>query len=122
APRRCRNVSRWQSYRTPELARRHVDQHQVHRPAAEPVLFDRLFPARQRQFFPVEAADPRPLDGNLAGMEADLARRAPPAMTAPVLAARMPGPACLFGVDRKSIRLNSSHVAISYAVFCLKKK
>src|SRR5207253_4920051 len=26
------------------------------------------------------------------------------------------------GVDRKSTRLNSSHVAISYAVFCLKKK
>src|SRR5205814_8754100 len=24
--------------------------------------------------------------------------------------------------DRKSIRLNSSHVSISYAVFCLKKK
>src|SRR5439155_20032406 len=29
-----------------------------------------------------------------------------------------PGPAS----DRKSTRLNSSHVAISYAVFCLKKK
>src|SRR6266496_73068 len=29
-----------------------------------------------------------------------------------------PGPA----VDRKSTRLNSSHVEISYAVFCLKKK
>src|SRR5690606_41908494 len=29
---------------------------------------------------------------------------------------RMPGP------DRKSTRLNSSHVKISYAVFCLKKK
>src|SRR5215208_7822880 len=28
-------------------------------------------------------------------------------------------PAC---GDRKSTRLNSSHVAISYAVFCLKKK
>src|SRR5437870_8870411 len=32
----------------------------------------------------------------------------------------------LFGIpaalDRKSTRLNSSHVAISYAVFCLKKK
>src|SRR5699024_4591341 len=28
-------------------------------------------------------------------------------------------PACL---DRKSTRLNSSHVSISYAVFCLKKK
>src|SRR5690625_6562290 len=28
----------------------------------------------------------------------------------------------LAGVDRKSTRLNSSHVAISYAVFSLKKK
>src|SRR5690625_575349 len=27
-----------------------------------------------------------------------------------------------YRVDRKSTRLNSSHVAISYAVFCLKKK
>src|SRR5436305_3520307 len=27
-----------------------------------------------------------------------------------------------FGRDRKSTRLNSSHVRISYAVFCLKKK
>src|SRR5438067_7848065 len=26
------------------------------------------------------------------------------------------------GSDRKSTRLNSSHVSISYAVFCLKKK
>src|SRR5207249_5492723 len=30
-----------------------------------------------------------------------------------------PGSPCL---DRKSTRLNSSHVSISYAVFCLKKK
>src|SRR5690625_7033987 len=28
----------------------------------------------------------------------------------------------IVGRDRKSTRLNSSHVAISYAVFCLKKK
>src|SRR5437870_7400956 len=28
----------------------------------------------------------------------------------------------MFSPDRKSTRLNSSHVAISYAVFCLKKK
>src|SRR5690625_2098459 len=28
----------------------------------------------------------------------------------------------IIGEDRKSTRLNSSHVAISYAVFCLKKK
>src|SRR6266571_3600299 len=39
-----------------------------------------------------------------------------------------PGPsACLpaipgVGIDRKSTRLNSSHMSISYAVFCLKKK
>src|SRR5690625_7019718 len=30
--------------------------------------------------------------------------------------------ACQASGDRKSTRLNSSHVAISYAVFCLKKK
>src|SRR5690625_944675 len=34
---------------------------------------------------------------------------------------RLIGPNCP-GIDRKSTRLNSSHVAISYAVFCLKKK
>src|SRR5690554_7760715 len=28
----------------------------------------------------------------------------------------------IFDIDRKSTRLNSSHVRISYAVFCLKKK
>src|SRR5690349_24008076 len=31
-------------------------------------------------------------------------------------------PVRLAGQDRKSTRLNSSHVEISYAVFCLKKK
>src|SRR5690606_41310306 len=30
--------------------------------------------------------------------------------------------ACPWPLDRKSTRLNSSHVKISYAVFCLKKK
>src|SRR5207253_10561262 len=35
------------------------------------------------------------------------------------LSARSRSPSTL---DRKSTRLNSSHVAISYAVFCLKKK
>src|SRR5437870_6243062 len=32
------------------------------------------------------------------------------------------GIGCALSKDRKSTRLNSSHVAISYAVFCLKKK
>src|SRR5271166_5622398 len=34
----------------------------------------------------------------------------------------MPRSALVISGDRKSTRLNSSHVAISYAVFCLKKK
>src|SRR5437868_13084245 len=38
-----------------------------------------------------------------------------------LLAVSMP-PLCLDPSDRKSTRLNSSHVSISYAVFCLKKK
>src|SRR5699024_6670990 len=39
----------------------------------------------------------------------------------PVLFHRADG-ACYALCDRKSTRLNSSHVSISYAVFCLKKK
>src|ERR1035438_5087036 len=35
----------------------------------------------------------------------------------PFLYVPLPG----FGLDRKSTRLNSSHLGISYAVFCLKK-
>src|SRR5437868_13183526 len=38
------------------------------------------------------------------------------------LVARLRERALALGVDRKSTRLNSSHVSISYAVFCLKKK
>src|SRR5437660_11291122 len=34
----------------------------------------------------------------------------------------LPGGPARRRLDRKSTRLNSSHVAISYAVFCLKKK
>src|SRR5215212_1956363 len=45
----------------------------------------------------------------------------PPVQGSPRSQGRAPGsaPAC---VDRKSTRLNSSHLGISYAVFCLKKK
>src|SRR5215469_17646788 len=41
--------------------------------------------------------------------------RSPPARSTWARASRTP-------TDRKSTRLNSSHVEISYAVFCLKKK
>src|SRR5256885_8858619 len=46
--------------------------------------------------------------GELAGAEGALARRLFAAAVATL--------------DRKSTRLNSSHLVISYAVFCLKKK
>src|SRR5207302_7416961 len=68
--------------------------------------------------------------GSPFGRPSNKATRAPP--RASRSAANEPaGPAptintsnCLvvIGLDRKSTRLNSSHVKISYAVFCLKKK
>src|SRR5436309_7435286 len=47
----------------------------------------------------------------------DLVRRRPGG-----LQERSPGHDAAHQLDRKSTRLNSSHVKISYAVFCLKKK
>src|SRR5256885_11021284 len=41
---------------------------------------------------------------------------------APAVRLRGHGPAAPVYRDRKSTRLNSSHLVISYAVFCLKKK
>src|SRR5258705_6422319 len=38
------------------------------------------------------------------------------------VASRQAARTAVFPVDRKSTRLNSSHLGISYAVFCLKKK
>src|SRR5690606_42089275 len=38
------------------------------------------------------------------------------------ISGRIIRPVRLFRTDRKSTRLNSSHVKISYAIFCLKQK
>src|SRR5690625_7119571 len=59
--------------------------------------------------------------------EADFAAGRPVRAALVVSKARpgLPAPGffdCAARLDRKSTRLNSSHVAISYAVFCLKKK
>src|SRR5256885_6168417 len=43
-------------------------------------------------------------------------------MSAGFIAGVVVGAVVLFIIDRKSTRLNSSHLVISYAVFCLKKK
>src|SRR5256885_8189478 len=45
----------------------------------------------------------------------------PHAFAAAPAGMQMPLPDTI-GLDRKSTRLNSSHLVISYAVFCLKKK
>src|SRR6266496_5335047 len=50
----------------------------------------------------------------------DLFRARSPAATPPERIVSLRSPS--FTPDRKSTRLNSSHVEISYAVFCLKKK
>src|SRR3989442_3214145 len=44
------------------------------------------------------------------------------AMVGPALGATYSVALTSWALDRKSTRLNSSHVRISYAVFCLKKK
>ena len=77
----------------PELARRYVDQHQVHGPATKPILGLRRRPGRQRSFPAVEAPHPRSMHRNLAAVEADLARSRAPAVadTASAAAVRRAG-------------------------------
>src|SRR5437660_4843290 len=60
------------------------------------------------------------IEANEAFAVQALADRVPEGDGTPVHVHAVPVPA--EGTDRKSTRLNSSHVAISYAVFCLKKK
>src|SRR5207249_5405860 len=56
------------------------------------------------------------------GMEREAASRIPHAgATWPDTVDDIFGGDCVVTLDRKSTRLNSSHVSISYAVFCLKK-
>src|SRR5699024_12707343 len=57
----------------------------------------------------------------LSALEEKLDRMAPIGRTVKVVEAQLDEMAD-FNQDRKSTRLNSSHVSISYAVFCLKKK
>src|SRR5690349_24220735 len=69
--------------------------------------------------FPYTTLFRSPVLGGRVGHPVHRERRRPPlAQTA------RPHPAVAVhgGRDRKSTRLNSSHVEISYAVFCLKKK
>src|SRR5690625_7491807 len=72
------------------------------------------------------AQSPQP--GNQQQADAQRHRRQQPALPAPGIGEEAEGCSGIVlqhqveNRDRKSTRLNSSHVAISYAVFCLKKK
>src|SRR5436305_8672675 len=89
-------------------------------------FFLMILPPPRSTLFPYTTlfrSDVRLLDGiggrraGLSGRHRDRARRRPPPgvrVGAGGADGRRP--------DRKSTRLNSSHVRISYAVFCLKKK
>lgn len=79
----------------PSPARRHIDQHQVHRPATDSVLLRRGFPARDRDLAALHAPDPRALDLDLAAVETDPSPRSaptvrPPRRIAPAATARRP--------------------------------
>src|SRR2546426_6488455 len=67
----------------------------------------------------VQRADEPVLDVDMAALVALLPRVGRDLQLDPLRGARFP---LLFEPDRKSTRLNSSHLVISYAVFCLKKK
>src|SRR5699024_11719216 len=54
--------------------------------------------------------------------QADRSRDRPNALSVCLLRICTQTSVAIFCSDRKSTRLNSSHVSISYAVFCLKKK
>ena len=74
-----RQIALGQPHRALKLARRYVDQHQVHRPAAKPILGLGRPPGRQRNLVAV-AAHARPTHINLAAVEADLSLRRAPAL------------------------------------------
>src|SRR5690606_41912597 len=105
-------------------------------PARRAIVADRAAPARVRPLslhdaLPIWQRRPSPLDEEPScgrGCAVSRQRRHRPqllAVDAQPFAARDEHPkraAYRDEVDRKSTRLNSSHVKSSYAVFCLKKK
>src|SRR3989454_12123075 len=76
-----------------------------------------MIPAANRGQLVLQGFRPFPIGGQEGG-----AGRVPPAEHEGEMVRVPVGPAGRVRQDRKSTRLNSSHLVISYAVFCLKKK
>jgi hypothetical protein len=74
----------------PKLARRYVDQQQVHGPTAKPVFGPGRRPDRQCNFMTIKAANPRSMHRDLTAVEADLALRRAPAVVDAASAAAVP--------------------------------
>src|SRR5699024_12324438 len=79
------------------------------------------FPTRRSSDLGHAGAVPGDVVGRRPGTRLSLGRPAGDAFLGPLPGVRNEV-RHLGDIDRKSTRLNSSHVSISYAVFCLKKK
>src|SRR5207249_11938496 len=82
-------------------------------------LFRSRLPGGRRALLGVPAVRARVSPTRLGGLLAGGLPHQGPRASRSCSACPVPRPD---GTDRKSTRLNSSHVSISYAVFCLKKK
>src|SRR5262245_65149669 len=91
---------------------------------------EKSYSARLRRELGVEGRSLSPLsddtgdyDHQFGGLDrlADVHLEAGAERLQPVFAPRLRGQSDGRNLDRKSTRLNSSHLGISYAVFCLKK-
>src|SRR5207249_10261428 len=90
--------------------------------AQEPPPVVRLPPVQVKAAAPLPETLPRPwVPSSLDIVGPDDVRASRPRVLPDALE-RLPGVTLQNQQDRKSTRLNSSHVSISYAVFCLKKK
>src|SRR5690606_41647355 len=94
-----------------------------HLPLLRSVLLLSLFyychpPPPDLPSFPTRRSSDLSTPGALSSAAADPATSLPPSSSEGAICSLMLRPR----EDRKSTRLNSSHVKISYAVFCLKKK
>ena len=101
AARAGRNIAFRQPHGAPEPPCRDVDQHQVHRPAPEPVLRRRPLPTRYWNLPTIDAANARPFHRNLAAVEPD-----PPLRLAPAVRRALFIPAVARAAGGPDIRLH----------------
>src|SRR5699024_12850629 len=88
------------------------------------ILFPRSDDHRDLHSFPTRRSSDLPISTSSTAVVSQpaIGREWPRAAMVSSICAPKPAPTTRISTDRKSTRLNSSHVSISYAVFCLKKK